>query len=450
MKRYDSYKDSGVEWIGDVPSHWEIVRMKYTCDFNGRIGFRGYSQADLVSEGEGAITLSPTNMNDIFVDYNKCSYLSWEKYYESPEIMVKQGDVLLVKTASVGKCSYVKTIPMECTVNPQILVLKKHRQNPMFLTYLFQIPIGQTYIDLYKAGSTIYTLSEDKIGNFRFVFPNKKEQDIIVSYLDSKCGEVDKVISTQEKRIALLQELKQSIITHAVTKGLNPNVKMKDSGIEWIGEVPEHWVIMRVKDLLRLLTDYDANGSFADIAKNCNINNGNPYAWMVRATDLENNRIGIVDGNNYCDKKTYEYLSKSSLSENDILLAKRGDIGKSYLVPFCNDPMTLAPNTYLLLTDKKKVNNKCLFYYFQSYVGAEILRLLNKSTTLGALYKDDVKSINVPIAPLLEQQEIASYLDKRCAQIDASISKAKKEIELLQEYKQRLITEVVTGKRKVC
>ena len=225
---------------------------------------------------------------------------------------------------------------------------------------------------------------------------------------------------------------------------------MKDSGIEWIGEVPEHWVIMRVKDLLRLLTDYDANGSFADIAKNCNINNGNPYAWMVRATDLENNRIGIVDGNNYCDKKTYEYLSKSSLSENDILLAKRGDIGKSYLVPFCNDPMTLAPNTYLLLTDKKKVNNKCLFYYFQSYVGAEILRLLNKSTTLGALYKDDVKSINVPIAPLLEQQEIASYLDKRCAQIDASISKAQREIELLQEYKQSLITEVVTGKRKVC
>ena len=284
----------------------------------------------------------------------------------------------------------------------------------------------------------------------KIMLPSLREQESIVFYLDSKCGEIDKVISTQEKRVALLQELKQSIITNAVTKGLNPDVKMKDSGIEWIGEVPEHWVIMRVKDLLRLLTDYDANGSFADIAKNCNINNGNPYAWMVRATDLENNRIGIVDGNNYCDKKTYEYLSKSSLSENDILLAKRGDIGKSYLVPFCNDPMTLAPNTYLLLTDKKKVNNKCLFYYFQSYVGAEILRLLNKSTTLGALYKDDVKSINVPIAPLLEQQEIASYLDKRCAQIDASISKAKKEIELLQEYKQSLITEVVTGKRKVC
>ena len=210
-------KDSGIEWIGEVPEHWKIIRMKYICEFNGRIGFRGYSQADLVSEGEGAITLSPTNMNDMYVDYNKCSYLSWKKYYESPEIMVKQGDVLLVKTASVGKCSYVKTIPMECTVNPQILVLKKHRQNPMFLTYLFQISLGQTYIELYKAGSTISTLSEDKIGNFRFAFPSDNEQNEIVSYLDKRCSSIDASISKAQREIELLQEYKQSLITEVVT-----------------------------------------------------------------------------------------------------------------------------------------------------------------------------------------------------------------------------------------
>ena len=210
-------KDSGIEWIGEVPEHWKIIRMKYICEFNGRIGFRGYSQADLVSEGEGAITLSPTNMNDMYVDYNKCNYLSWKKYYESPEIMVKQGDVLLVKTASVGKCSYVKTIPMECTVNPQILVLKKHRQNPMFLTYLFQISLGQTYIELYKAGSTIPTLSEDKIGNFRFAFPSDNEQNEIVSYLDKRCSSIDASISKAQREIELLQEYKQSLITEVVT-----------------------------------------------------------------------------------------------------------------------------------------------------------------------------------------------------------------------------------------
>ena len=434
MKRYDSYKDSGVEWIGEVPSHWEVLPLKFKSDI-----IMGQSP-----DGKDIVPFGKTLFMQGNADFNNY-YPTPNMYCDSCSKYSRINDILMSVRAPVGELNFSDKI---YGIGRGLCSIKGVDVYQKYLWYYLQMTK-----DIYKyfeTGSTFTAITISVIKNLKLIDPSKEEQHKIAYYLDTKCGEVDKVISTQEKRIALLQELKQSIITHAVTKGLNPDVKMKDSGIEWIGEVPEHWVIMRVKDLLRLLTDYDANGSFADIAKNCNINNGNPYAWMVRATDLENNRIGIVDGNNYCDKKTYEYLSKSSLSVNDILLAKRGDIGKSYLVPFCNDPMTLAPNTYLLLTDKKKVNNKCLFYYFQSYVGAEILRLLNKSTTLGALYKDDVKSINVPIAPLLEQQEIASYLDKRCAQIDASICKAQKEIELLQEYKQSLITEVVTGKRKVC
>ena len=449
MKRYDSYKDSGVDWIGEVPSHWEVLSLLYTL--RGKIIDGPHETPNYVEEGIPFISIDSINDTkdiDLSVVKKYISELDYKVY--SKKTKIDFGDVLFTKAATIGKTAIVGNEKFMVWSPLAILKANKEILNNQFLYYLLNIERAITAVILSGSFSTQINVGMREMEKLKIMLPSLREQESIVFYLDSKCGEIDKVISTQEKRVALLQELKQSIITNAVTKGLNPDVKMKDSGIEWIGEVPEHWVIMRVKDLLRLLTDYDANGSFADIAKNCNINNGNPYAWMVRATDLENNRIGIVDGNNYCDKKTYEYLSKSSLSENDILLAKRGDIGKSYLVPFCNDPMTLAPNTYLLLTDKKKVNNKCLFYYFQSYVGAEILRLLNKSTTLGALYKDDVKSINVPIAPLLEQQEIASYLDKRCAQIDASISKAKKEIELLQEYKQSLITEVVTGKRKVC
>ena len=443
MKRYDSYKDSGVEWIGEVPEHWEVCKIKRLS-----VVKRGASPRPIENpiyfDDNGQYAW--VRISDV-TDSKKYLYSTTQKLSKlgaSLSVKMHSGEIFLSIAGTVGKPIITK---IDCCIHDGFVWFPNLKLEPEFLYYVFMS--GRPYLGLGKLGTQL-NLNTETVGYISIPIPEGKEIIEIVSYLDSRCGEVDKVISTQEKRISLLQELKQSLITNAVTKGLNPDVKMKDSGIEWIGKVPEHWVIMRVKDLLRLLTDYDANGSFADIAKNCNINNGNPYAWMVRATDLENNRIGIVDGNNYCDKKTYEYLSKSSLSENDILLAKRGDIGKSYLVPFCNDPMTLAPNTYLLLTDKKKVNNKCLFYYFQSYVGAEILRLLNKSTTLGALYKDDVKSINVPIAPLLEQQEIASYLDKRCAQIDASISKAKKEIELLQEYKQSLITEVVTGKRKVC
>ena len=437
MKRYDSYKDSGVEWIGEVPSHWEIIRMKYTCDFNGRIGFRGYSQADLVSEGEGAITLSPTNMNDIYVDYNKCSYLSWEKYYESPEIMVKQGDVLLVKTASVGKCSFVNTIPMECTVNPQILVLKKHRQNPMFLTYLFQIPIGQTYIDLYKAGSTIYTLSEDKIGNFRFVFPNKKEQDIIVSYLDSKCGEVDKVISTQEKRIALLQELKQSIITHAVTKGLNPNVKMKDSGIEWIGEVPEHWEVYKTSLAFNKIgsgtTPKSSEKSYYD---------DDGYYWL-QTGDL--NDGNIIDTSKKITKKAVVECKMKFYPKGSIVIAMYGaTIGKLGLLHI----NTSTNQACCVLCPSKKIYNTFAFYIYKSAKQEMLIDAMGGGQP--NISQDIIRLLRIPVPPLAEQQEIASYLDKRCASIDASISKAQREIELLQEYKQSLITEVVTGKRKVC
>lgn len=218
----------------------------------------------------------------------------------------------------------------------------------------------------------------------------------------------------------------------------------KPSGVEWIGEIPSHWNVVRIKNIISLLTDYDANGSFADIASNCNINEGKPYAWMVRATDLENKRYGIVEGNNYCDRSTYDYLSKSSLVADDILIAKRGDIGKSYLVPLCSDPMTLAPNTYLLKTIKSSINNHFFYHYLQSFSGKESLKLENKSTTLGALYKDDVKRIFIPLPPLAEQEAIAAWLDEKSGEIDAAIAKVDREIELIDELKQSEISRVVT------
>lgn len=212
-----SMKDSGIEWVGMIPQHWGMKRIKYSCNMFGRIGFRGYTADDLVSEGEGAITLSPSNMSDTALDYSHCSYLSWDKYYESPEIMVNNGDVLLVKTASVGKCVYVDNLPMEATVNPQILVLKNHQDNAKFLVYVFQTPEGIGYIETTKGGSTIYTISQEKIGNYIIAFPPKEEQNEIVEYLDKKCAEIDSLISLKQSKIEQLKEYKKSIIYEYVT-----------------------------------------------------------------------------------------------------------------------------------------------------------------------------------------------------------------------------------------
>lgn len=210
-------KDSGIEWIGEIPEGWELKKLKNTCNLFGRIGFRGYTTDDLVSEGEGAITLSPTNINGMKLDFSHCSYLSWNKYYESPEIMVNNGDVILVKTASVGKCCYVDSLPLETTVNPQILVLKNHVEHPKFLAYIFQTPIGQYYIDTTKGGSTVFTISQEKIGNYIFAYPPRSEQQAIADYLDEKCAEIDSLITLKQQKIEHLREYKKSLIYEYVT-----------------------------------------------------------------------------------------------------------------------------------------------------------------------------------------------------------------------------------------
>ena len=210
-------KPTNINWLPQIPTHWQIKKVKHICKMFGRIGFRGYTQADLVAEGEGAITLSPTNMDSIKVDYTKCSYLSWDKYFESPEIMVQVGDVLVVKTASVGKCSYVSELPCECTVNPQILVLKEIKENPLFLTYLLNTPMGQSLFQKNKGGSTIPTLSEDKIGNFVFAFPSLSDQVTIIKYIDSSIVPIDAAILRCKRKIELLTERKQILINDVVT-----------------------------------------------------------------------------------------------------------------------------------------------------------------------------------------------------------------------------------------
>ena len=211
-------KDSGVEWIGMIPKHWEIKRLKYVMHSYGRIGFRGYGTDDIVDEGQGAITLSPSNIQDSSMDYSKKTYLSWKKYYESPEIMIKNGDVLMVKTgSSYGKCAVVKDLPMECTINPQLVVFKEHKEFSEFLAYSFQTTFAKCFINTSVIGGTIPTISQEKINNYIFPFPSKSEQQAIVAYLDKEMQRFDSAITNCQRQIALLQERKQIIINEVVT-----------------------------------------------------------------------------------------------------------------------------------------------------------------------------------------------------------------------------------------
>lgn len=211
-------KDSGVEWIGEIPEKFQLIRLKYLCEIFGRIGFRGYTQADLVAEGEGPITLSPSNISENGMDYSKCTYLTWDKYYESPEIQIENNDILLVKTgSSYGKSTIVENLPMEATINPQFVVMKNIKCHPKFLHYIMQTKIIKYQVEQVVVGGTIPTMAQEKINNFYIVLPSEDEICTIVNYLDGTCAEFDTLISANEATIQKLKEYRQSVIYEAVT-----------------------------------------------------------------------------------------------------------------------------------------------------------------------------------------------------------------------------------------
>lgn len=423
MKKYDEYKDSGVAWIGEVPKHWEVCKLKHYSQVFGRIGFRGYNQTDLVNEGEGAITLSPSNMQNGILNYDKCSYLSWKKYYESPEIMIYNDDVLFVKTGSTyGKISYVADLPMEATINPQIVVFKNIKGNNKYLYYLLSNDIVQMQVSLTVGGSTIPTLSQESILNYIVPLAPKVEQTAIATYLDTHCAKIDNLISIQQKRIALLQELKQSVITHAVTKGLNPNVEMKQSGVEWIGDVPKHWEYCRFKDFMLLQTTASNSNNKIGL-ENIESRSGR---FVYTGSEFEGNGIAFSN-QDIIYGKLRPYLQKVWLATFD------GNAVGDFFVFRMKSNSCPSFVKYLMLSDgyTKETDG--------STIGAKMPRVSS----------DFILTMHYCLPPITEQAAIASYLDHKCATIDASISNAQHQIDLLQEYKQSLITEVVTGKRKV-
>lgn len=412
METYDKYKPSGIDWIGDVPEHWEMTRLKHLCEIYGRIGYRGYTEADLVPESEGAITLSPSNFTNGRLDYSKCSYLSWKKYYESPEIMIDNGDVIFVKTASVGKCALVTDLPKEATLNPQIVVFKKMKCNGAFLNYLCQTPVIQCQVITSLNGSTIATISQEKIGAYIFALPPLAEQEAIAAYLDARCADIDKVVATQQKRIALLQELKQSEITQAVTRGLNPDARMKDSGVEWIGCVPEHWEVMAFKFRM-------------------DINNGMDYKHI----QVEEGYPVMGSGGQFACASKYLYDGEV------VLLGRKGTVDKPL---YFNGKFWAVDTMFYAIPIGETC---CKYMYYQAITFP--FSYYQTATALPSMTQSDLGDNRVCVPPLAEQETIVGYLDARCGEIDKQIGAVTKQIELLREYKQALITEVVTGKRRV-
>ena len=211
-------KHSGVEWIGEIPEKWEVKRLKSICKTYGRIGFRGYSTSDLVGENEGAITISPSNIQGDFMYFEKCTYLSWAKYHESPEIKIFKNDVLIVKTGSTyGKVGIASNLETEATINPQLLVFKDVLIDNEYFYEILNTSQIQIQINREVIGSTIPTISEYKILNMKVGCPADEERPEIMNYVKDVEFKFNHAIGLQEQQIEKLKELKATLIDGAVT-----------------------------------------------------------------------------------------------------------------------------------------------------------------------------------------------------------------------------------------
>ena len=423
MKKYDEYKDSDVAWIGEVPKHWEVIPLKFTGTFGNGLT---YSPKEIVDKG--ILVLRSSNIQNSSLSFEDNVYVS-----KVPrDLLVNKGDIIICSrngsAALVGKSTFVDK-ELNATFGAFMMRYIPNIEKK-YGFYLFQTAIGQ--YKGYFSTTTINQLTKTTIGEIKIPLAMLEEQAAIATYLDTHCAKIDNLISIQQKRIALLQELKQSVITHVVTKGLNPNVEMKQSGVEWIGDVPKHWEVMPLK-----FTGTFGNGltySPKDV-----VDNG---ILVLRSSNIQNSSLSFED-NVYVSKVSRDLL----VNKGDIIICSRNGsaalVGKSAFV----DKELNATFGVFMMRYIPNIEKKYGFYLFQTAIGQ--YKGYFSTTTINQLTKTTIDEIKVPLAMAEEQAAIASYLDRKCATIDTSISNAQHQIDLLQEYKQSLITEVVTGKRKV-
>ena len=251
------YRDSGIEWIGQIPKEWEQYRIKYNTFLKGRIGWQGLNSSDFLDEGYCLITGTDFD-NKGGINWNSCYRISEERYNEDELLHVKKGDLLMTKDGTVGKMAFIKELPEEASLNSHLLIIRQLTKliDNSFLYWVMLSDVFKGFSSYYQSGTIMSSISQGTLGFFACYCPPLSEQQKIADYLDKVCGEVDEMVALQETMIEELKAYKQSVITEAVTKGLNPNAPMRNSGIDWIGEIPEHWGMRKMSHICSVITDF--------------------------------------------------------------------------------------------------------------------------------------------------------------------------------------------------
>ena len=442
METYEKYKPSGIDWIGEVPEHWELEKTKFIaslCTGNSlnaqQKTFYGEIPEDV--DCRPYVASKDIDRDTEFIDYENGIRIPIEGC--SFEIAPANSTLLCIEGGSAGK--KMGFVDREvCYVN-KLCCYNAFNINSKYLYYFIK---SKSFWEVFSQNlqGMIGGVSVGVLKEIKLPIPTKDEQEAIAAYLDARCADIDKVVATQQKRIALLQELKQSEITQAVTRGLNPDARMKDSGVEWIGMVPEHWEKMAMKYFFYMKGRIGWQGLKADEF----IDEG-PY--LITGTDFENGHV-VWNRCYHISQERYDQDPAIHVQIGDLLITKDGTVGKLALIDSMPDIASL--NSHLLILrpyDKNKIRNEFVYWYLSSQIFKTYTGLTQSGSIMESLSQEKIGGFVMAVPDVDEQIAIVEYLEKRCGEIDKQIGAVTKQIELLREYKQALITEVVTGKRRV-
>ena len=436
-------KDSGVEWIGLIPEDWMMTKVKFVADFyNGDRGKNYPSGDDLVDDG--IVFLTSNNIHSTVLDTNPeiTKYITPERYRLLGGAKIKKGDLVFCLRGSVGLCS-INESEDEGTVASSLTVLRPKNINNHFLNFILNSKIAEIQTKKFENGSCAANLSAENVGTYIIPYPPLVEQQKIAVFLDEKCGEIDSIRSDIQKQIDILNDYKKSVITEAVTKGLNPKAKLKDSGIEWIGKIPEEWNVIRLKNASWLKGRIGWQGLRAEEF----IDEG---PFLITGTDFQK---GVVNWDTcvHISEQRFNQDKAIQIKENDLLITKDGTIGKLAVVKNCPEKVSLNSGVFIIRNNGKyKYFDKYMYYVLQSEQFNLWFDLSNAgNSTIKHLNQENFYNFAFTYPPLSEQKAIADYLDEKCSAIDATIADKQKQLETLDEYKKSLIFEYVTGKKEV-
>lgn len=419
-------KFSSIEWIGKMPMNWELARMKNVGEYINGYAFKpdDWSNYGLPIIRIQDLTGSSENPN----------------YYDGvldDKYKVLSGDILISWAATLDAFTWTKHTGW---LNQHIFkaIPNTNKIEKKFFIFLAKEAMQHMNNDN-KHGIVMQHVTLGVFNNFKVPLPPLSEQQAIADYLDGECARIDGIVTTQRQIIERLKEYKKSVISEAVTRGLNPDVPMKDSGIEWIGKIPEYWEISKLKYYSKYITDgtHTTPEYLAD---------GVPFL------SIKDISAGKLDFSNtkHISQQQHEELSKHApIEKGDILFTRIGTLGVSVIVE-----TDIAFDIFVsvgLLKPKDNINTKYLNYVMNSEYYYQYIQLVKagEGTSAAKFNLSDVSNSPIVCPPLSEQQAIADYLDRECARIDTIIEKRERMIELMTEYKKSLIYECVTGKKEI-